>query len=152
MDARKDRDSASVVKADPDGNCELVKTADGVTWLLEDIPAKVGNQIPVVVDQYGPLAPVADDLERAGMMIVRLDSIGVRKACGRFYDALADQKPHIRTDPRLDDAVKSAAHKTTADSWAWHREAPGGETLMALSLAYSQATTEKPWEPMVSWA
>ncbi len=152
IDARADRSEACVVKADRDGNLEIVKTGDGITWLVEDLKQHVDKSIPLVIDKYGPAAVIADEMIRANHNVVFQDSIAVRQSCGRFYDAIADQTLHVRSDDRIDAAVKNATNRTTADSWAWHREAPGGEILMALSLAYAYAATNPPWEPMVSWA
>jgi hypothetical protein len=142
VDARADHSQAAVVKADSQGNVELVAVRQGVDWLRTAIPEHVGKSVRLVVDGHGPVAHIADDLEREGHTIVRLDSLGVRKACGRFYDAVADRKIQIRTDERLDKAVAAAARKATADLWAWHRDAPGGDLLMAASLAYASAVTE----------
>jgi hypothetical protein len=66
----------------------------------------------------------------------------VRKACGRFYDAVADRKTQVRTDERFESAVAAATKKVTGDTFSWHRDSPGGELLMALSLAYATAVTE----------
>lgn len=142
VDARADHSKAAVVKADAGGRVELVAVRDGVDWLRTAIPEHVGKTVQLVVDGHGPIAHIADDLEKAGHRIERADSLAVRKACGRFYDAVADQKIQVRTDERLDAAVAAATRRSTADTWAWHRDSPGGEVLMALSLAYATAVTE----------
>jgi hypothetical protein len=114
-----------------------------VDWLTAAFK-DLAKSVPIVVDKSGPASAAADDLERAGFTIQRLESLDVRKACGRFYDALADNKRiAVRADERLDEAVKHATRKALADSWAWHRDSPGGELLMAVSLAYATAVTEE---------
>jgi hypothetical protein len=152
IDARADHSSACVVKADAQGNVELVAVRQGVDWLRTAIPEHVGKSVRLVVDGHGPVAHIADDLEREGQMVLRLDSLGVRKACGRFYDAVADRKIQIRTDGRLDQAVAAAARKATADLWAWHRDAPGGDLLMAASIAYASAVTEGDVFTPIAWS
>jgi hypothetical protein len=142
VEARPDHSQACVVKADSSGNVELVAVRPGVDWLRVVVPEKVGKSVQLVVDGHGPVAHIADDLERLGHKVTRLDSLGIRKACGRFFDAVADQKIHVRTDDRLAAAVAAAAKKLTVDSWSWHREAPGGDLLMGMSLAYASAVTE----------
>ena len=142
IDARADHSSACVVKADTSGNVELVAARPGLEWLRTEIAEKVPKSAQIVVDAYGPAAAVADDLEKAGHLIIRNDSLQSRKACGRFYDAVAVQKIRVRTDERLDTAVASAEKRSTSDTWAWHRDNPGGELLMAMSLAYATAVTE----------
>jgi phage terminase large subunit-like protein len=142
IEAKPDHSQACVVKADNSGRVELVAVREKVDWLLSEIPEKVGKSTSLVVDGHGPVAHIADDLEKLGYQVRRLDSLGIRKACGRFFDAIADQKVQVRTDERLDAAVAAAVKKSTTDSFSWHREAPGGELLMAASIAFASAVTE----------
>jgi hypothetical protein len=145
IDARADRSAAVVSVADSDGNVELVASRSGVSWLLEWFDEKPERRLlRVVVDRNGPLAGVADDVERLGLQIVRLDSVGVRKSCGAFFDGLSDGKVSVRENPRVSEAVSHAAQRLTADLWAWHRESVGGEILMAVSLAYGVAVQSDP--------
>lgn len=149
IDAKPDRSSAAVAKSDG-STVQLVSVKPGVEWLtgaFEDSAEK----LPIVVDGYGPAAEKADKLEAAGFEVVRFDSLSTRKACSRFFDHIVDQKVKVRADDRLDAAARSAVKKSFTDLWAWHREAPGGELLMALSLAYAQAS-EGSWEPVMGWA
>ena len=145
IDARPDRSRAVVTKSDGEG-VELVAARPGVEWLTEAFEDKA-EKLPIIVDKNGPASGQADRLEAAGFEIVRLDSLAVRKACGRFYDAVIDARVRVRADERLDSAVAHAVQKSTADSWAWNRDAEGGELLMAISLAFSY--TPQSWTPMV---
>lgn len=149
IDAKPDRSAACVVKADPEGNVELVAVRPGVDWLTTAFDDQ-GEDLPVVVDQYGPASGQADTLEKNGWRIIRRDSLETRKSCGRFFDAIHDKRIHIRSDDRLDEAARYATQKSTADSWGWHRETPGGHLLMAVSLAYGYAVTDEPWQPLVA--
>lgn len=144
VDAKPDRSEACVVRADRDGVVELVAVRPNVEWVVGEFVDKVGGEFEqIVVDGYGPAAGVGDDLERAGFAVHRLDSLELRKACGRFYDAVADQERiSVRADDRLDAAVAHAARKSSADSWTWNRDAVGGHLLMAVSMAY--ATVDPP--------
>ena len=146
IDARADRSQAVVAKAGGI-NVELVAVREGVDWLTEAFNDKKAQRLPIVVDRNGPAAGQADRLEAAGHTVVRYESLPVRKSCGRFYDAIADKKLRVRADERLDIAVKHATQRSTADAWSWHREPPGGESLMALSMAYDNA--QETWEPLV---
>lgn len=152
IDARPDHSSACVVKADSLGRVELVAVREKTDWLLSAIPEQVGKSVQLVVDGHGPVAHIADDLEKLGHRVTRLDSLGIRKACGRFLDAIADQKVQVRADERLDVAAANAAKKSTTDSFAWHREAPGGELLMGMSLAYAAAVTESDVFTPFAWS
>lgn len=141
VDAKPDRSEACVFRSDTHGRIELVAVRPNVEWVVDEFKAKVGdNYQQVVVDGYGPANTVGDDLERAGFRVARMDSMGLRKACGGFYDALADQKGvQVRADDRLDQAVANAARKSFTDTWAWNRDAPGGHLLIGLSLAHAAA-------------
>ncbi len=144
IDAKPDRSQSAVVKADGSGNVELVAVRPGISWVAEAFKTKLKTSASVVVDRVGPLAGVADDMERDGQRMVRLESLDVRKACARLYDAVADRLVNVRSDERLDVAVAAAARRSTADSWSWHRESPGGEILLALSLAYATTVQSDP--------
>lgn len=154
VDTKPDGSQTAIARADSQGNVQLVAVRDGSGWVVEaftaeEIQDKYGT---IVVDGHARAAGIADDLEAAGFAVERLDSLGVRKACGRFFDGLADQKVKVRADERLTEAAKHAAWRSVADSKAWHRDAPGGELLMACSLAYASAVTDEPWEPVAGWA
>lgn len=152
IDARDDRSSACVFKADADGKIVLVAQRDGVDWLSSGEFIDQAQRLPIVVDKFGPAAGQADALERAGFTVIRKDSLEARKSCAAFYDGVADRKLQVRDDDRLDAAVAHAAQRSNAGLWSWHREAPGGELLMGMSLAYAHAAYEVKWEPMVGWA
>jgi phage terminase large subunit-like protein len=151
VDARADHSSACVLKADAAGNVELVAVREGVEWLRTAVPEHVPKGIRLLVDAYGPVAHIADDWERQSFNVQRCDALTVRKACGRFYDAVADRKIQVRSDERLDQAVTNAVRKQTADTWSWHRDQPGGDLLVAMSLAYATAVTENVVTPF-AWS
>lgn len=151
-DARADRSQSAVVKADRSGSIEVVAVRPGTGWLVDELTSKLDEDTPIAFDRNGPLAFLADDLRGHDMKVVPLDSLDVRKACGRFYDGVADQKMRVRSDGRLDEAVGAAVRRTTADAWAWHRDAPGAEVLMATSLAYGVAFSEEEREPFFAWS
>jgi hypothetical protein len=152
VDARPDRSQSVVVKADSKGVIEVVACRPGTTWVLEELTSRLGEDTKIMLDKYGPLAILADDLKRADRRVVPLDSLDVRKACGRWFDGIADGKLMVRSDDRLDDAVRHAVRKTTADAWSWNRDAPGAEFLMAASLAYATAYSDEEREPFFAWS
>jgi hypothetical protein len=138
IDALQDRSSSAVCKADRDGNVRLVAQRPGVGWLVEAFTESMPDA-KIVVDKNGPASPVGDDMVRANLNVVWEDSLGVRKACSRFYDDIADLKMYVRRDERFDRAVASAARRSVADLWQWNRDAPGADILTAASLAYNAA-------------
>lgn len=153
IDARADRSRAVIVRADASHNVQRVAVRPGVNWLVGEFLQHIPKNAPIAVAKNGPVSGVADDLEAAGYTAIeRLDGLAVRKACTRFYDDIADNKLQVRFDDEFDLAVKSAVKRISEDSWVWHRDAPGGDVLMAASIAYATAVTEEVWEPLTSWA
>ena len=138
-DARTDRSAAVVVAGDSSGRVELAEYGPDVSWLVSWLVER-GRQ--VVIDRTGPLANVGDELVRRGVQVLRVDSLGVRKACGTFFDGVMDGVVSVGHSDLVEDAVRHAARKSQADSWAWHREVPGGEILVALSLAFASQPTD----------
>jgi hypothetical protein len=153
IDARADRSRAVIVRADANRNIQRVAVRPGVNWLVGEFLEHIPKSAPIAVAKNGPVSGIADDLEVAGYtQIERLDGLSVRKACTRFYDDIADNKLRVRGDDFFDLAVKSAVKRQSEDSWVWHRDAIGGDLLMAASIAYAQAVTDDIWEPLTSWA
>ena len=152
LDARADRSRASVVRADSAHNVQVVAVRQGVNWVVGEFLEHIPKTVTVVVDKYGPCAGVANELESAGYQITRLDSLQVRSACTRFYDDIADRKMRVRLEDEVDTAVRSAVKRMSSDSWVWHRDAPGGEILMAASISYMSAVTETEVFPPVAWS
>lgn len=148
LEAKPDRSTACVIRADKNRRLELVAHRPGISWLADTVD-KIPSDAQIVVDGYGPAAGLADELDRT---VVKKDSLEVRKACGRFFDAIADGTVSIHADERLDAAAKSAVRKSSSDSWSWHREVEGGELLMALSIGFAHAASNEPWEPVTAWA
>lgn len=150
IDARPDRSQACVFKADGQ-TVELVAVRPGVDWLTSAFEEN-SKRLPIVVDKNGPASGQADRLEKAGFEIVRYESLAARKACGLFYDHVIDRKLRVRADDRLDVAVAHATQKSQADSWAWNRDAEGGDLLMCMSLVYAEASGSTDWQPVMAWA
>lgn len=144
IDARADRSRAVIVRADANRNIQRVAVRPGVNWVVGEFFDKIPKTAPVAVAKSGPVSGVADDLAAAGYTVTRLDGLDVRKACTRFYDDIADNKLRVHKDDEFDIAVKSAVKRLSEDSWVWHRDAPGGDILMAASIAYAQAVAEDP--------
>jgi hypothetical protein len=144
VDARVDR-SASAIAVSDGTTVELVGHGPGVSWLVDWFAARPGRT--VVYDAGGPLANIASDLAAAGGRLIGSDVRGLKQACASFFDAVADQKVQVRTDSILDDAAARAQRRSLGDSWVWHREAFGGDMLIACSLAY--VTQPRDVKPMI---
>lgn len=153
IDARSDRTAAAIVACDEAGNVELVATDYGVNWLVDWFADESRRRFKVHVDRSGPLANVADDLERAGVKVDRHQTDTMKKACLKFYDSVADQQGiRVRRDDLLESAVKNATQRHLGDSWVWNRDVFGGDILNAMSLALWASSKPRFVRPSVSFA
>jgi hypothetical protein len=62
------------------------------------------------------------------------------RACGLFFDAVAEGHIQIRTDGRLDQAVAAAKRRPSGDAWVWARKTSSADIspLVAVTVAYWQ--------------
>lgn len=152
VDVNEDRASASVCAAGG-GAVELVKTGGGtgwlVPWLSDAARSDAIRDAEVVVDGDGPAVPVAQELEGEGVKVRRLSSSDVAAACGRMYDAIADQHVAFRPSREMDEAVAGLAKRPMGDRFAWSRKNSTADAtpFIAATLAYSRDVP--PPEPFV---
>jgi phage terminase large subunit-like protein len=95
----------------------------GVDWLVERcVYYQVRNKKSVfVLEAKGPAASLVDDLEAAGVKVLKASGEDYGNGCGQFVDAVTGGRakyPHPQ--PELDNAV-SSARPSTSDLWKWAR-------------------------------
>lgn len=98
----------------------------------------------IVIDGSGPAAYLAKDLANEGVMVKALTASETSLACGRIYDAIADQK--IAFSPRGDygkkmtEAVDGLVGRPQGDRKVWSRVQSRSDIgpFMAATVAYSQ--------------
>jgi len=152
VDVHPDRVSAAIAVSD--GRViELVDYREGTTWVLErakELKDRWGGRF--AVDGGGPAAYIADELERAGLVVVRLSSAEVAAACARLYDSVADAKVIIRSAEALDRAVEGLAKRPVGDRFVWSRTSSTTDItpMFAATLALGVAP-EKEVEPFAAW-
>lgn len=139
VEVSPDRDWAAIVASD--GKVvELVDYRPGTGWLRDrcvQLGADHGGRF--VVEARSPAAA-------AGVPgAVEVSTADAVKAAGSFYDAVADGRLQIRTDPRFDAALAAAAKQPVGDAWRFGRKA-GGDVcpLNAATLAVWAAAGSKP--------
>ncbi len=142
-------DDAGSVAAHGSGRVAMLDQRPGLSWIVDRM-VQLTQHRPgrVVLDGGGPAASIADDLEDAGIDVVRLQFGQVASACGRFYDLLADHKLRVRPDQGLDAAVGAVAKKQVGDRFVWSRHASTADVtpLMAATLACARLDEEvAPW-------
>ena len=147
VDVNIDQASASIAVSDGE-SAEVVTSREGVSWLVGWFKEKPERRRwPVAVDAGGPVSSVLDDLERAGVRLVRRTGPEVAAACGRMFNALADGDIRIRpSSAELDEAVAGVATKPVGDKFVWSRQTSASDVtpLMAATLAYANQDKGSP--------
>ncbi len=143
-------DDAGAVAAYGAGKAAVVDWQPGTGWIVERVKGLYESRGGrAVIDGGGPAASIGDELEDAGVPVVRLKGGQVASACGRLYDDLSDGKVRIRPSKELDDAVIGLAKKPVGDRFVWSRTASPVDVtpLMAVTLARSGGLPEMQPEP-----
>ncbi|MER7046773.1 terminase [Streptomyces jumonjinensis] len=140
IDAPPERDHAAIAVAGPwrgGTHVEVVDHRPGMGWVVERAKQLHRDHRPRcwVVDGGGPagsliqaleeaLSEVERELSGSPEAVVEIVQPKVREigqACGRFYDAVADQSlSHLDQAP-LASALAGAQQRPLGDAWAWAR-------------------------------
>lgn len=107
-----------------------------VVPLLRAMADELGGRL-VGVDGSGPAAALIPDLEAAGFTVDRLSRQEVVDACGGLYDdVLAGYVLH-EADPEVDDALASAATRSSGEAWLFVRGRSSADIspLYAMTIA-----------------
>lgn len=142
MDMNPERSACAIAVADSQRRIELVEFRSGVGWVVEHLVrvAKAQNA-PVIIDTKSPAAALIPEIEAEGITVHAYVLSDVTRACGVFYDGIADGKVSIRRNPNLDVAAAGARRRQTGDTWVWGRKDVGEDIspLIAATLAHDGA-------------
>jgi hypothetical protein len=127
----------------PDGRpfVEVLAHRPGRSWLVAEVRALWRAGELVVVDRRGPAAPVADQLELAGIEVLTPSGPDYAAACQDIYDRITDPAgPRLlhREHEALDTAADVAGRRALHDGgWVWSRNRSTGDVscLEAATLA-----------------
>lgn len=136
-----DRSSAAVAVADDSGQGELVEFREGVSWVVDRVVELCQKwSADLVLDSYGPEGSLADEIEARGVRVQRLSGRDVARACGLFFDAVADGRVRVRRSDVLDSAMAGARKRPAGDAWVWARRDGGADVspIVALTLAFDR--------------
>lgn len=113
----------------------------GSYWVVQRL-VDLGIKAPVVVDRYGPAAPLIPHIEAAGFEVISADTHDVLDACSRTAELVRDRQLRHDSYDELDLAVKGAVRREVRDRWAWGRKQSTSDisTLEAITLAAWQAS------------
>jgi hypothetical protein len=119
---------------------EVIEHRPGRSWAVER-----GRQLRdagqgVAIDRRGPAAPIADQLELAGVELLPLGGPDYVAACQDLFDRVTADEPRIRfrAHEGLDAAADVAGRRMLNDGgWIWSRSKSTGDvsTLEAATLA-----------------
>lgn len=110
----------------------------GVDWVIAEAQRLYdAHGLPIAGDEGGPASGLLDDLEGAGIPVVRLKLHDYLDACARLYDLVKVRGvAHLGADdPAMQDAVAAATRRTVSDRWAWARKYGDITALEAVTLA-----------------
>lgn len=110
----------------------------GVDWVVKEATRLYERHgLPVAGDEGGPASGLLDDLEEAGVPVVRAKLPDYLDACARLFDLVqARDVAHLGPDdPVLQEAVAAASRRTVSDRWAWARKYGDITALEAVTLA-----------------
>lgn len=122
VDVNDDRTWASIVAVGANRAVEVIAHRGGLGWLLEDCKRLNEKWHPRWgYDPSGPVGSFRADFAKAGMNLVEVSGEAFVKACGSFYDGVADRTFTVRPHPGLDSAVAGARRRMVGDAWRWTR-------------------------------
>lgn len=145
--------SAAAIASCGDGKIELVDHQPGTAWLLERAVALAGKWGGAfVVDGGGPGAPVADDLERNGVKVIRLSNTEVASASMGIYNAIADGKVQFRSHDDFDAAVAGLAKRPVGDRFAWSRSTSHADITPFMAATFAFKPGAEPARPRFAFS
>ena len=110
----------------------------------------------VVLEATSPAGALVPGLRSKGVQVRELSAAEVTRACGTFYDDVADGRVQIRIGPfheYLEAAVAAVAKQPVGDTWRWGRKRLDPITpLMVVTLARASPAKSKRCTPVAPGA
>ena len=120
---------------------ELLRTATGTAWLLDEVERLYAKYdvVEIVCDGYGGNVAVAKSLDDAGLKVRSLVGSEHASGCGTLLDLVAERAFRHIGQPELEQALRGAQAKPVGDAWAWSRKQSSGNVaaIVAMTLAVS---------------
>ncbi len=154
FDVTPDRAFASIAAAGTrsDGrlHAQIIERRPGTGWLADRVAELRAEHTPaaVICDGNGPAASLAEKVRGVSV----LSSADYVKACGAFFDLVAEARLHHHGTPELESAIRGASKRALVDAWAWSRKSSSVDIspLVAVTLASWGAAAPAPrgrWGP-----
>ncbi len=147
--------SASGIRGDNFGHIEVVDRRPGTDWVpkrLHELTHK-HRYVSVLTDGLGPGASLLHEMEPLGIKVETVNTNEHAQACGLLFDTVERQTLRHLGQPELAQAIKGAATRPLADSWAWSRKNSHVDIspLVACTLAHWGATEHRPTRRVVGF-
>ena len=145
LDVSPDRAWASIGVAGkrPDGSyqVEVAEHKRGTAWI---VPWLEQRKAKVIFDGRGPAGSMEPALVAAGIEVEPVTTGEHCRACGIFFDSVAEGTVRHLNDTLLSAALMAAQRRQVGDSWLWSRAATGADIspLVAVTLALAGAVGE----------
>lgn len=146
LDVSPDRAWSSIAaagkRADGLFQVEIVEHRRGTGWV---VPWLKDRRQKVILDGRGPAGSLLPELETARIEVEPVTTGEHAKACGAFYDAVAEGRLRHLDDQLLGAALAGARSRPVGDAWLWSRDATGPDIspLVAATLALWGAAAAK---------
>jgi phage terminase large subunit-like protein len=133
--------AAAVLSPDGIPWVEVIVHRAGRSWAIEAARSLADAGQGVAIDRRGPAAPVADQLDLAGVDLLPMGSTDYAAACQDVFDRITHPdgpRIRLRAHEALDTAADVAGRRTISDGgWIWSRTRSTGDvsTLEAATLA-----------------
>lgn len=113
----------------------------GSHWVVQRL-VDLREMKPVVVDRYGPAAPLIPHLEAAGFEVIQADTHDVLDSCAKMLELVRDRQLRHNNYDELNTAIRGAVRREVRDRWAWGRKQSTSDvsSLEAATLAAWQAS------------
>lgn len=123
----RERTSISAAGRRPDGRpmVQVIDNRAGTTWAVKrivDLKAKY-KVVTVVIDTMSPASSLIDDLEKAHVVVKRMNLDEAKQAFAQFYDSAVHDAALCHLDqPELNAALKGAVTRMVGDGQLWDRK------------------------------
>jgi hypothetical protein len=152
FDVSPDRKWATIAaagkRADNNFHVEVVDRAEGTEWVPERLVnlTKRHKYVSVLTDGIGPGASLLHELAPHGVKVKTVTTSEHAQACGLLFDGVERKSLRHLGQADLARAIKGAATRPLADSWAWSRKNSHVDItpLVAVTLAHWGATEHRP--------
>ncbi len=147
LDVSPDRAWASIAVAGKRGDdllqVEIVEHRRGTGWV---VPWLAERKSKVILDARSPAGSLIPALEQARIEVEPVTTGEHCRACGLFYDAVAEGTLRHLDDTLLSIALAAARSRQVGDSWLWSRDPTGPDIspLVAATLALWGAGSAQP--------